>query len=279
MIKSKNFWIGAILLAIIPLLVLDIPKHYIDWRRDVHDERIYVAQNSYSYTPQQKAQILEQESASDESLKALMLVKAFSSLLLLCLGFYFLRRSFILHKNSGWKAFLICAGLLAVTVAAKLYSWTSFAGNQSIRLLTQSPADSTLANIYNTNFKGKVVYVDFWGTTCAPCLEEFKNFTKPLKHRYKNNPDIAYLYICGGTRLIWKQQLQKFDIEGYNLFLGAKDYARLFHHSVRGAKDTILAMPRYLIMNKQGKIVDPDAPPPSEKDSVSAELDKYLAVK
>jgi thiol-disulfide isomerase/thioredoxin len=277
-IKSKYFWIGAILLAIIPLLLMDIPKHYIDWRRDVRDERIYVAQNTYAYTPQQKAQILDGVSANNKSLIVLMSIKGFTSLLLLYLSFYFLRRYFIDPKKSKWKAVLTCAALLVLTITAKLYSWTSFAGDEKIKLLIQSPADTTLTNICNANFKGKVVYVDFWGTTCAPCLEEFKNFTKPLKEQYKNRPDIAYLYICGGTKLIWKQQLQKFNIEGDHIFLNTKDYATLFHRSVRGSKNSVLAMPRYLIMDKQGKIVDKDAPPPSERDSISARLNKYLAV-
>jgi hypothetical protein len=33
-----------------------------------------------------------------------------------------------------------------------------------------------------------------------------------------------------------------------------------------------------LLLNKHGKIIDTEAPPPSEKDAISAELDKYLAV-
>jgi thiol-disulfide isomerase/thioredoxin len=278
MIKSKYFWIGAILLAIIPLLMLDIPNHYIDWRRDVHDERVYVTQNTYAYTPQQKTQILEQISASNKSLLTLMCIKGFSSILLFGLCIYFFRKYCIIQKDSKRKAVLTCAVLLVLIITAKLYSWTSFAGDEKIMLLTQSVADTTLTNIYNANFKGKVVYVDFWGTTCAPCLEEFKNFTKPLKDQYQNRPDIAYLYICGGTKLIWKQQLQKFNIEGDHIFLNTKDYAALFHRSVRGSKDSVLAMPRYLIMDKHGKIVDKDAPPPSERDSISAHLNKYLTV-
>jgi thiol-disulfide isomerase/thioredoxin len=279
MIRSKLFWAGAVLFAIIPLLLMDIPKHYIDWERDVHDEMILITQNSSAYTTGQKTQILDFILASNKQLMALMYLKSFVSAILFGLGAYFLYRYFTSMKSSNWKAVITITILLIVTIGSKLYSWTSFAGNQQIVLLQPSTADTTLANIYNNNFKGKVVYVDFWGTTCGPCLEEFRNFTQALKEHYKNRKDIAYLYICGGTRLIWKQQLQKFDIEGYNLFLGARDYATLYHRSVRGAKDTILAMPRYLVMDKQGKIAEADAPRPSDRDSLYLKLDKYLAVK
>ena len=200
----------------------------------------------------------------------------FCCLLLFALGVYLLVRYIKTDKKSGRKAVLTCFVLMALTSGLKLFSWTTFSGSRDITLLTLSPADTSLSNIYNENFKGKVVYVDFWGTTCPPCLEEFRNFTKPLKQYFKNRPDLAYLYICGGARLIWKQQLQKFNIVGSHIFLDKKDYAALYHRSVRGSKDTVLAMPRYLIIDKQGHIVDKDAPPPSEKDSVVVRLSRYL---
>ena len=276
MIRSKLFWTGAVLLAIIPLLLLDIPKHYIDWRRDVHDEMTYVTQNSYNYTVQQKATIVDQVATSNRELMTLMYVKGIAAFLLFCFATFYLYRHFKTNKSTKGKAIGICFVLIILTSGIKLFSWTTFSGNSNIILLHASPADTSLVKIYNENFKGKVVYVDFWGTTCGPCLEEFRNFTKPLKQHYQNQPGLAYLYICSGARRIWKQQLQKFNIEGSHIFLDKKDYAMLYHRSVRGAKDTILEMPRYLIIDKQGSIVDKDAPPPSEMDSVAARLDKYL---
>jgi len=276
LIKSKTFWTGAVLLAIIPLLALDLPKHYIDWKQDVRNEQLYLAQNTYHYSAQQKTALLNEVQQSNRELQALLYTKGFCCLLLFALGVYLLVRYIKTDKKSGRKAVLTCFVLMALTSGLKLFSWTTFSGSRDITLLTLSPADTSLSNIYNENFKGKVVYVDFWGTTCPPCLEEFRNFTKPLKQYFKNRPDLAYLYICGGARLIWKQQLQKFNIVGSHIFLDKKDYAALYHRSVRGSKDTVLAMPRYLIIDKQGHIVDKDAPPPSEKDSVVVRLSRYL---
>ncbi|HZY39423.1 MAG TPA: TlpA disulfide reductase family protein [Mucilaginibacter sp.] len=279
MIRSKLFWLGAILLAIIPLLVLDIPRHYIDWRRDVRDERFYISKNTYNYTAQQKKEIADEVQKSDRELKALMYTKGLASLLLFVAGVYFMLKYFKIENSSWWKALTTCLLLMILTTSAKLFSWTTYGGSRDIKLLQLSPTNTSLSDIHNENFKGKVVYVDFWGTTCAPCLEEFRNFTKPLKQHYKNQPDLAYLYICGGTRLMWKQQLQKFDLEGSHIFLDKTEYAALYHRSVSGAKDTIVSIPRYLIIDKQGKIVDKDAPQPSDVDSVEKRLDKYLALK
>ncbi|MFI5138142.1 MAG: TlpA family protein disulfide reductase [Sphingobacteriales bacterium] len=278
MIKSKYFWTGAILLACIPLLVMDIPKHYVDWTHDVHDEMISVTHNIYHYTALQKTLILDNILESNKTLMALMYLKGFTAFLLLCASIYFFRRYAKSRESLTGRSILICVVLITICTSLKLFSWTTFAGNEKISLLALSPADTSLDNIYNNNFKGKVVYVDFWGTTCGSCLEEFQNFTKPLKEKYQHRKDIAYLYVCGGTKLIWKQQVQKFDLEGSHIFLGANAYRDLFTRSVKGSKDSVVAMPRYLIMDKHGKIVDTEAPPPSEIDAISAQLDKYLAV-
>ncbi|WP_317169489.1 TlpA family protein disulfide reductase [Mucilaginibacter humi] len=153
--------------------------------------------------------------------------------------------------------------------------WTSFGGNDKIKLLSLSPADTSVTAIYNSHFKGKVLYVDFWGTTCGPCLEEFRTFTKPLKQTLNNRSDIAYLYICGGRKLIWKQQLQKLEVEGSHIFLNEKDYAHFYRQAIKGDKDTTVMMPRYLIIDKDGKIANTNAPRPSEKDSLINQLNKY----
>ena len=42
--------------------------------------------------------------------------------------------------------------------------------------------------------KGKVVYVDIWGTWCRPCREEIP-FSKTLQAKYENK-NIAFLFLC-----------------------------------------------------------------------------------
>nr|WP_294943304.1 TlpA family protein disulfide reductase [uncultured Mucilaginibacter sp.] len=279
MIRSKLFWAGAILLALIPLIVLDIPKHYIDWVREVHDEMIETVYNSYHLNQAQKKQILDHILASNTNLMAMMYIKSFSSIILLFGGTYLLLRYKKQPRFDFWKASGTVILLLAATIAIKVFSWYSFAGDDKIKLLNTTIADTTLQNIYNTNFKGKVVYVDFWGTTCGPCLVEFRNFTKPLKARYKSRKDIAYLYISGGHEAVWRQQLKKYSIAGSHIFLGQNEYAKLYKRSVAGSKDTVITMPRYLIIDKTGKIAETNAQQPNKGNVLYAQLDKYLAFK
>jgi len=278
MIKSKLFWAGAILLAVIPLLVMDIPKHYVDWTREVHDETIDAVWNSYNFTKQQRGDVLTHILDSNRDLMAAMYLKGFAGAILLFLSIYFFMRYSSQGNRFFFKPFGVALTLMLCAITLKTYSWYSFNGDDKIKIISYTAADTSLTHLYNTNFKGKVVYVDFWGTTCGPCLSEFRNFTKPLKAKYHNRKDLAYLYISGGHEMVWRQQLKKYDIAGTHLFLDSKQYDHLYRSSTHIPKDTPCYMPRYLIINKQGQIAETDAPRPSDVASISALLDKYLAL-
>lgn len=278
MIRSRFFWIAAIALAAVPFITLDIPKQYIDWTREVHDEIIHTVYDHYQLSASEKTATLDNILYANKTLMAMMYIKSFVGAALLFLSVYCFARYRNQQKTSGWQAVGITFALVIFSVGIKVYAWTSFSGNDKIKLLSLSPADTSVMAIYNSHFKGKVLYVDFWGTTCGPCLEEFRSFTKPLKQTFNNRSDIAYLYVCGGRKLIWKQQLKKLEIDGSHIFLDEKDYAHFYRQAVKGDKDTAISMPRYLIIGKDGKIANTNAPRPSDKDSLVYQLNKYLAI-
>ena len=43
-------------------------------------------------------------------------------------------------------------------------------------------------------YKGKVVFVDFWATTCGPCRSGIEH-TAELRRKYKNHPEFQFVYI------------------------------------------------------------------------------------
>ncbi len=45
-----------------------------------------------------------------------------------------------------------------------------------------------------TDYKGKIVVLDFWATWCIPCLEAFPGMNKLIKN-YQNDKDVVFLFI------------------------------------------------------------------------------------
>ncbi|MFT3946376.1 MAG: redoxin family protein [Agriterribacter sp.] len=275
-IRTGKFWFGAIAFAIIPLLAIDIFLHYLDWQKEVREELIIVVQNLYSFDKQQKANILDSVFERNQTLVFLIYTKIFSILILSVLSVYFFYIYKKEHRTTLLKPFFYTIIITACFIAVKLFLVARINTNENIRFITTDTNFPSFQKLYADNFKGRVVYIDFWGTTCGPCLQEFRNFTKPLKTRYKNRNDITYLYIARGNEYLWRKQIEKYDIEGVHIFLSASQYDKLYKALTN---DSSILMPHYLITDKLGNIVEANAKQPSEGDSLYLQLDKYLVEK
>ena len=95
--------------------------------------------------------------------------------------------------------------------------------------------------------KGKVIYVDFWGTWCGPCLAEMPN-SKNVEHELRNE-DVAFVYIClESEEKQWKAVIDKFQLGGQHYFLSRQqsgDMRKLFE---------IIGVPFYMLIDKNGVI-------------------------
>lgn len=107
-----------------------------------------------------------------------------------------------------------------------------------------------------SSLKGKVIYVDLWATWCGPCLAEMPHF-ETLKEKYKNNPDIALvsLSIDDGIDL-WQRNVASRNAAGIQW---------LVNRNILSDYD-IVSIPRSLLINKDFKVVDINAPVPSAKE-------------
>ncbi|MCD8740448.1 redoxin family protein [Mucilaginibacter roseus] len=262
------------MLALIPVLCIDISEHLLAWNKDVREEMINVVQNVYDLSREQKAHILDSILERNYLLNMLIYFKGFLAVALLVGGIWLLvKYKRVTGKIAKPLAFTIV--LMVLFIGAK-YVWalTLSPQNKNIKFVEVDNAEVDLNKIVTDNFKGKVVYVDFWGTTCGPCLAEFRDFTKPLKNRYRQSGKIGYLYISQGNKYLWRKQVDKYDVEGMHVFVSSEQYAKLFKDAVHDNSRRIL-MPTYVIVNAAGKIVETDAKRPSDNKALFAQLDKY----
>ena len=132
-------------------------------------------------------------------------------------------------------------------------------------------------------FKNKVVLVDFWYTSCSPCIREFSSVPE-LKDRFKGK-GLEFLYICVPTTQewdkaneeTWRRLIDKYGLQGVNIKV-TNDFSEHFWESKKDkiSEDLSYAYPTYLLVNKQGGIINFNAPRPSKKEILYTEIERLL---
>jgi len=123
--------------------------------------------------------------------------------------------------------------------------------------------EDTAGNIFNTaTLAGKTVYVDFWFTTCPPCIKEIP-FFKSLQQRFSPDTNVVFLSICIENfqrKIAWKESVKSYDLPGTHLF-----YALNRPQQINLLRRYKITFPTYLLLNKDLLVVGYDAPRPSQK--------------
>jgi peroxiredoxin len=120
------------------------------------------------------------------------------------------------------------------------------------------------------SLQGKVVYIDFWGVNCAPCISEIQHATPYLHERYKDK-NIVFLNICvDSDEKTWKNSLASMNVEGINLI------AEGWVNNSVCQKYYVTGIPHYVIIGRDGKIVNNNSARPSFGTELTNELDKAL---
>ena len=119
-----------------------------------------------------------------------------------------------------------------------------------------------------TKHAGKVVYVDFWSTSCRPCLTEMPA-SDSLKAELERE-EIVFVHISlEPNQDSWKRGCDKFSLEKESYLIQNKFTSAEFE------KMGIDWIPHYLIYDRNGVLVEPHAPRPSEERSADV-LRTYL---
>ena len=112
---------------------------------------------------------------------------------------------------------------------------------------------------------GKVIYIDMWATWCGPCVREIPHMAA-LAGRMKDRSDILCISVStDDTAEPWLEHIEATKPSWPQYMLGSNAVSG-FCRSMN-----ISAIPRFIIVGRDGKIYDPDAVRPSDP-SVDAVL-------
>jgi len=118
-------------------------------------------------------------------------------------------------------------------------------------------------------FKGKLLFIDFWATTCGPCISGMKNM-KPLREKFAGNPDFDFVFITDERSSPEKQYNEVVKEQGLtNVYRIPKDD---FNHLRQLFKFN--GIPRYVVIDPQGRVIDGDFG--LYANSFESKLDKLL---
>ena len=109
--------------------------------------------------------------------------------------------------------------------------------------------------------QGKVIYIDFWASWCAPC-RDLMPLSKSLMNEYKSEP-IVFVYLSIDNAFEkWKKASDE-----DRLSLITENYLAV-NYPVDSFYKTlsINSIPRYLLISKKGELVYEDAPSPNSEE-------------
>jgi thiol-disulfide isomerase/thioredoxin len=113
------------------------------------------------------------------------------------------------------------------------------------------------------SLKGKVVYMDFWATWCGPCRAEFPKSIKSKKQS-AGRDDVVFMYVSVDED---KEKWEKFVAENPDLKgLYINGYGN--YHEGFGEAYGIAGIPHYVLINKEGIVIESNAPRPSDERTV-----------
>lgn len=108
------------------------------------------------------------------------------------------------------------------------------------------------------DFRGKYVYIDMWATWCGPCQKELP-FLKKLEEKYKGRNIVFVGLSIDQDKAKWTDRVKSGALSGTQLYIGK---GTKFQSDYR-----ISGIPRFILLDPNGRIVNPDMTRPSSEDT------------
>ena len=134
-----------------------------------------------------------------------------------------------------------------------------------------SDADSLFAAL-TSPYRGKVIYIDFWGSWCGPCKDQMR-YVREVKEALKDK-DVIFMYFANRSpEQVWKNVIKENHLSGENAV-----HYRLpeQQQSMLERRLSVSSFPTYMLMDTEGNIVNMKAPRPEQKEQLVKEISQLL---
>lgn len=127
--------------------------------------------------------------------------------------------------------------------------------------------DTSGETVRLSDLRGNLVYIDIWASWCKPCIEEHPHWDQ-LKADYEDQP-ISFLTISiDENKDAWKKMVISKNMEGLQ-WIAEKAW-----RSDLNLYFMVNSIPRFILLDREGKIIDPNAERPS--GDIRKTMDKFL---
>ena len=122
---------------------------------------------------------------------------------------------------------------------------------------------STGKHVSLEDFKANYVYIDVWATWCGPCIQEIP-YLETIQEKYhdKNIKFISISIDDQKNMKDWLLMVSDMELKGIQVIADNAFYSEF----IRGYY--IQGIPRFILLDKEGKIINPNAPRPSNTELV-----------
>jgi thiol-disulfide isomerase/thioredoxin len=105
------------------------------------------------------------------------------------------------------------------------------------------------------DLRGKVIFIDVWATWCGPCKREFP-FSRKIQKQFEKNNDVVFLFVSiDQDKEAWKKMVtNNADFKGLHIIQQEGTIMETYLDQ---------GLPRYILVDSEGKIVDAATPNPS----------------
>lgn len=127
-----------------------------------------------------------------------------------------------------------------------------------------------------SDLKGKYTYIDIWATWCGPCKAEIPALKKLEKKYHNKNIQFVSLSVDDGRgyRANTKEESANLAKQGWKKMIAEKELGGIQLLAPKGWQSEFIqnykisGIPRFILIDPNGNIVNPDAPRPSSPNII-----------